>query len=64
MDGRFDCCRYRPSLDDLLADEVMAPVLRSAGLDQHELREMMVETARRIDDRDRQDDDGTDPAAE
>lgn len=53
MDGHFDCCRYRPSLDDLLADEVMEPVLRSAGLDQHELREMMVETARRIEDRDR-----------
>lgn len=53
MDGRFDCCRYRPSLDDLLADEVMQPVLRSAGLDQHELREMMVETARRIEHRDR-----------
>jgi hypothetical protein len=53
MDGQFDCCRYRPSLDDLLADEVMRPVLRSAGLDQHELREMMLETARRIEDRDR-----------
>ncbi len=53
MDRRFDCCRYQPSLDDLLADEVMEPVLRSAGLDQHELREMMVETARRIEDRDR-----------
>jgi hypothetical protein len=51
MDGRLDCCRYRPSLDDLLADEVMEPVLRSAGLDQHGLREMMVETARRIEDR-------------
>jgi hypothetical protein len=34
----------------------MEPVLRSAGLDQHELREMMVETARRIEDRDRQND--------
>jgi hypothetical protein len=64
MDGHFDCCRYRASLDDLLADEVMQPVLRSAGLDQHELREMMVETARRIEDRDRQNDDGTDTAAE
>ena len=53
MDGRLDCCRYRPSLDDLLADAVMEPVLRSAGLDPHELREMMVETARRIGDRDR-----------
>jgi len=64
MDERLDCCRYRPSLDDLLADEVMRPVLRSAGLDRHELREMMVETARRIEDRDRQNDDGSDPAAE
>lgn len=62
MDERIDCCRYRPSLDDLLADEVMQPVLRSAGLDRDELREMMVETARRIDDRDRQDSDGADTA--
>jgi len=53
MDERLDCCRYRPSLDDLLADAVMEPVLRSAGLDHHELREMMVETARRVEDRDR-----------
>lgn len=53
MDGHLDCCRYRPSLDDLLADEVMEPVLRSAGLEPQELREMMAETARRIDDRER-----------
>lgn len=53
MDGRFDCCRYEPSLEDLLADEVMTPVLRSAGLEAREFREMMVETARRIEDRDR-----------
>jgi hypothetical protein len=53
MDGHFECCRYQPSLDDLLADEVMETVLRSAGLDPHELREMMVETARRIEHRDR-----------
>ena len=32
MDGRTDCCRTEPSLEDLLADEVMTPVLRSAGL--------------------------------
>ncbi len=51
MDSRFDCCRYRASLDDLLADDVMEPVLRSAGLDQRGLREMMMETARRIEDR-------------
>ena len=51
MDERYECCRYEPSLEDLLADEVMEPVLRSAGLELHELREMMMETARRIEDR-------------
>ena len=50
MDGRIDCCRYEPSLDELLDDEVMAPVLRSAGYDADGIRDMMVETARRIDD--------------
>ena len=56
MDVRSECCRYEPSLEDLLADEVMQPVLRSAGLELKELREMMVETARRIEDRERQSD--------
>ena len=56
MDGRVECCRYEPSLEDLLADEVMEPVLRSAGLEVQELRDMMVETARRIEDRERQSD--------
>jgi hypothetical protein len=45
MDG---CCRYEPSLDDLLADEMMEPVLKSAGLDTQGFRAMMVETARRL----------------
>ena len=54
MDGRLACCRYEPSLEDLLADEVMTPVLRSAGLEAQELREMMEETARRIWSRGRQ----------
>ena len=56
MEERADCCRYEPSLDDLLADEVMEPVLRSAGLELQELREMMMETARRIEDRERRSD--------
>jgi hypothetical protein len=52
MAGRAECCRYEPSLEDLLDDEVMmAPVLRSAGFDQQGFRDMMVATARRIDDR-------------
>jgi len=54
MDERSECCRFEPSLEDLLADEVMQPVLRSAGLELQELREMMVETARRIEHRERQ----------
>jgi hypothetical protein len=51
MAGRAECCRYEASLEDLLDDEVMEPVLRSAGYDSQGLRAMMVETARRIDDR-------------
>jgi hypothetical protein len=53
MDERIECCRYEPNLEDLLADEVMTPVLRSAGLEAREFREMMAETARRIEKRDR-----------
>ena len=48
MDEPFECCRCEPSFEDLLADEVMTPVLRSAGLEAQEFREMMVETARPI----------------
>lgn len=50
MAGRNDCCRSEPSLDELIDDEVMAPVLRSAGFDAHGFREMIVETARRVED--------------
>ena len=49
MAGRTECCRYEPSLEELLDDEVMAPVLRSAGFDARGFRAMMAETARRID---------------
>jgi len=56
MDGHVECRRFEPSLEDLLADEVMEPVLRSAGLEAQELRDMMFETARRIEDRERQGD--------
>jgi hypothetical protein len=51
MDGRNDCCRYEPSLEELLADDIMEPVLRSAGFDPQGFRDLMVEAARRIDDR-------------
>jgi hypothetical protein len=47
--GRTDCCRYEATLDELIDDEVMAPVLRSAGLDPQRFRDLIVETARRVD---------------
>jgi predicted DsbA family dithiol-disulfide isomerase len=52
MSGRLPCCRDEPSLDDLLAeDEVMMPVLKSAGLDRNEFRELLLRTARRRENR-------------
>ena len=50
MAGRIDCCRYEATLDELIDDEVMAPVLRSAGLDPQRFRDLIVETARRFDE--------------
>ncbi len=43
--SRFLC--YRATLDDLLSDDMMASVLRSAGYEPDEFREMMTEMARR-----------------
>ena len=51
MDEGRNCCRYEASLEDLIEDEIMEPVLRSAGLDQAGLREIIVETARRVEER-------------
>jgi hypothetical protein len=48
--GRTDCCRYEATLDELIDDEVMEPVLRSAGLDPQRFRDLIVETARRFDE--------------
>ena len=39
------CYCSRSALDDLLSDEVMAPVLRSASYEPDEFREMMTEMA-------------------
>ena len=43
-----ECYCSRATLDDLLSDEVMAPVLRSAGYEPDEFREMMTEMARNL----------------
>jgi hypothetical protein len=37
-----------PTLDDLLADEIMQPIMRSAGVDAAQLRAGLGETARRL----------------
>jgi hypothetical protein len=42
---RAECFCSRATLDDLLSDEVMAPVLRSAGYEPDEFREMMTKMA-------------------
>jgi len=48
MNEYLGCCRDEPSLDDLLAeDEVMTPVLKSAGLNRSQFRQLLLETARR-----------------
>jgi hypothetical protein len=43
-----ECFYYRATLDELLADDVMEPVLRTAGYELDEFREMMTEMARNL----------------
>ena len=40
-----------PSLDELLGDEIMDHVTRTAGLDKSELRRRLADIARRLADR-------------
>jgi hypothetical protein len=42
---RAECFCSRATLDDLLSDEMMAPVLHSAGYELDEFREMMTKMA-------------------
>jgi hypothetical protein len=48
MADRTECCRYEPSLDELLDDDMMQPVLQSAGLDRERFHDLMVETGERV----------------
>jgi hypothetical protein len=40
-----------PSLDELLNDEVMVPLMRSAGLGAGAIRPLLLETANRLADK-------------
>ena len=44
-------CRREPSLDELLADDVMRAAIRSAGLGADEFRAELKAAARRLDQR-------------
>lgn len=48
MDGHTRCCRHEPRLDELLADEIMQPVLQSAGYDRERFHDLLVETGERL----------------
>ena len=52
MAGRSDYRPCEPNLEELLDDEMMELVLRSAGLDTQGFREMIAQTARRFNDLD------------
>jgi len=43
-----ECYCSRATLDDLMSDEIMAPVLRSAGYEPDGFREMITEIAHNL----------------
>ncbi len=45
---RWKMAMREPSLDELLGDEMMVPVMRSAGMDASELRALLAELAQRV----------------
>jgi hypothetical protein len=45
MHRRNECSCGRATLDELLADDVMEPVLRTAGYERDEFREMLTDMA-------------------
>lgn len=45
---RWTLVMCEPSLDDLLGDEMMTAVMRSAGVDRSGLRDLLSELARRL----------------
>ncbi len=47
---RWKMTGAEPGLDELLDDEVMVPVMRSAGLSAEDIRSLVLETAERLAD--------------
>jgi len=47
---RWKMAGVEPTLDELLGDELMVPVMRSAGLSADDIRALVVETAERLND--------------
>ena len=45
---RWKMAEVEPSLDDLLDDEIMVPVMRSAGVSEAQLRAELKRTAGRL----------------
>jgi hypothetical protein len=45
---RWKMSEAEPSLDELLGDEIMIPVMRSAGLSAEQLRAELRQAARRL----------------
>ncbi len=45
---RWRMTMIEPTLDDLLDDDIMRPVMRSAGIDADRLKQALAETARRL----------------
>jgi hypothetical protein len=50
MRDRWKQAGIEPSIDELLDDDVMVPVMRSAGLCAGDLRALVVETAGRVNE--------------
>jgi hypothetical protein len=47
---RWKTAGPEPSLDELLDDEVMVPLMQSAGLSAEDIRTLVMETAERLAD--------------
>jgi hypothetical protein len=52
MKQRWKMAGVEPTLDELLDDDVMVPVMKKAGLGPDDIRSLVLETSERISDAD------------